>query len=109
MAKKQQKLRMYCLDMVDLEGLSAPTAPTCGYWDDGRVSNAVQMMKAANGDWISGTNANTTWLLQPTSTRKTCVRRHECRGPWRAQMQGRRRVQQGRRTIKRDMLYLLVC
>ncbi|CAN1305257.1 hypothetical protein LINPERPRIM_LOCUS26458 [Linum perenne] len=41
-------LQMYCLDMVDLEGLSAPTAPTCGYWDDGRVSNAVQMMKAAN-------------------------------------------------------------
>ncbi|CAN1805113.1 hypothetical protein LINPERHAP1_LOCUS24141 [Linum perenne] len=44
-------LVMHCLDMVDLEGLEAATAPTCGYWDDGRVSNAVKMMKGANGDW----------------------------------------------------------
>ncbi|CAN1305305.1 hypothetical protein LINPERPRIM_LOCUS26485 [Linum perenne] len=23
---------MHCLDMVDLDGLEAVTAPTCGYW-----------------------------------------------------------------------------
>ncbi|CAN1285618.1 hmu [Linum perenne] len=44
-------LALHCLDMVELEGLEAATAPTCGYWDDGRVSNAVKMMKGANGDW----------------------------------------------------------
>ncbi|CAN1165009.1 hypothetical protein LINPERHAP2_LOCUS25898, partial [Linum perenne] len=38
-------LALHCLDMVELEGLEAATAPTCGYWDDGRVSNAVKMMK----------------------------------------------------------------
>ncbi|CAN1794782.1 hypothetical protein LINPERHAP1_LOCUS20412, partial [Linum perenne] len=43
--------QLHFLDMVELEGLSAPTSPICGYWDDGRVSDAVQMMKPANGDW----------------------------------------------------------
>ncbi|CAN1849960.1 hypothetical protein LINPERHAP1_LOCUS39613 [Linum perenne] len=32
-------LVMHCLDMVDLEGLEAATAPTYGYWDDGRVTS----------------------------------------------------------------------
>ncbi|CAN1761546.1 hypothetical protein LINPERHAP1_LOCUS7938 [Linum perenne] len=42
---------LHLLDMVHLDGLSAPKSPTCAYWDDGRVSEAVQMMKHNDGVW----------------------------------------------------------
>ncbi|CAN1174414.1 hypothetical protein LINPERHAP2_LOCUS31287, partial [Linum perenne] len=44
-------LVLHLLDMVRLDGLSAPKSPTCAYWDDGRVSEAVQMMKNSHGVW----------------------------------------------------------
>ncbi|CAN1732400.1 hypothetical protein LINPERHAP1_LOCUS1612, partial [Linum perenne] len=44
-------LVLHLLDMVHLDGLSAPKSPTCAYWDDGRVSEAVQMMKNSDGVW----------------------------------------------------------
>ncbi|CAN1747595.1 hypothetical protein LINPERHAP1_LOCUS3201 [Linum perenne] len=44
-------LVLHLLDMVRLDGLSAPKSPTCAFWDDGRVSEAVQMMKNSHGVW----------------------------------------------------------
>ncbi|CAN1825772.1 hypothetical protein LINPERHAP1_LOCUS31292 [Linum perenne] len=44
-------LVLHFLDMVQLDGLSAPKSPTCAYWDDGRVTEAVQMMKNNDGVW----------------------------------------------------------
>ncbi|CAN1823914.1 Replicase polyprotein 1a [Linum perenne] len=42
---------LHLLDMVHLDGLSAPKSPTCAYWDDGRVSEAALMMKNNDGVW----------------------------------------------------------
>ncbi|CAN1177130.1 hypothetical protein LINPERPRIM_LOCUS37401 [Linum perenne] len=53
--------------MVELEGLSAPKSLTCGYWDDGRVNNDVQMMKAANGDWDFKLKTREAWQRLPLS------------------------------------------
>ncbi|CAN1250862.1 hypothetical protein LINPERPRIM_LOCUS7547 [Linum perenne] len=44
-------LVLHLLDMVHLDGLSAPKSPTCAYWDDGRVSEAALMMKNNDGVW----------------------------------------------------------